>query len=297
MFSICIWYDRKLGDTGEWRERREEKNHLPDKLYCAAVIHKPHTATQSICPSLTCSHAHSATHTKLRTKAGNRFFSRSQNPVRDTIPGLNWLCFRNCARLGEHRYLFAQSLQDVLACRTTMQRLVHYPEEPAMTGHLRLDSVIAESLRHNETRRQSRKGVRKRRWVQRVLCAATAHTTNVIHEKTQNHWEQGQRGKGWKSSTDVCLCVRHGRCICEQQQGDVGEKCSLASLMWQLFEAHWGKAAGLNVSSSVLHTWFPHLSVLLHLVWSSSSYLKWLGGGEEVIRSDRWQWVRQRGTG
>lgn len=75
-----------------------------------------------------------------------------------------------------------------------------------MTGHLRLDSVIAESLRHSETQRQSEKRVRERRWVQRVLRAATFHYRKCDSAAVRtNPFKRGRMRKGGKSSLDMCL--------------------------------------------------------------------------------------------
>lgn len=102
-FSICIRYGRKLGDTlvnGDKAEKLKEC-HLPDKLYCAAVIHK-HTATLSVPLSHTLRHKHRAALKHKLEMAWKTFL--------DTIPGLDWLCFTNGARLRVQRHLFARSL-------------------------------------------------------------------------------------------------------------------------------------------------------------------------------------------
>lgn len=119
----------------------------------------------------------------------------------------------------------------------------------------------------------------------------TAEMWFSCEEKRKNDSKKGQRGKGGNNSLNVYLCVGESGWIYEQRREEIECKRSVA-LMWQFFEAHWEKAAGLIFFSSVLHIQYASLVSLLHCVWCSSPYLKWLKGEDQVIRSGRWNWGR-----
>ncbi len=297
------WATLVNGDKAE----KQKECHLPDKLHCAAVIHKHkhHTATLSICPSLSWSHpqphthtyTHTHTHTHTQTQSGTckqkleMAFSRSWNTVHDTVSGLNWLCFSNCARFGDSYLLNNFRMSSPAA----LGRALHYPGEQTMTGHLRLDSVIAESLRHSEGERQSKKRGREMSSTG-SSCSGSARQKMWFssEEERQTHSKRGEMRIGGKSSLDVCLSTWDSGCICErvnwwEARGECKRNtvlhlwCDSSLKLIEKRQPVWL----FFFSSSVLNARFPPLSMLLRTVWCSSPCLKWLQGGRGSDK--KWQ--------
>lgn len=143
------------------------------------------------------------------------------------------------------------------------------------------------------------RGIIRREWG-RAMGSVTVHNRKwfVIQQwgkETNLFQREERRGKAGKVS---CVCPRVGDsgCICEQvnRQEAGGERKKSAVLhLWcdsslKLFE----KRQPVWFFSPLFSICFPPLSMTLRLVWHSSPWLRWLEGGEEVTRSDRWQWRR-----
>lgn len=191
------WATPVNGDKAE----KQKECHLPDELCCVAVRHqhKHHTATLSVCPCASLANTPSAT--ALANKSW-KWHRQGPETVHDTIPGLNLLCFSECAGLGVRRYLFAQSFQDVLACSTRAFAALATGANNDGPPETRQRYC---SRRHSKTERQSIKGVREGRRVQRVLCAVTVHGRKCDsalrgEKKDKPIQSEDGRGKAGKAS-------------------------------------------------------------------------------------------------
>lgn len=80
-----------------------------------------------------------------------------------------------------------------------------------MTGHLRLDSVTAESLRHSETEWQSegeRERARERRWVQRVQNDGSKCDSAVRKKRRAPFRERTDKERREEQPRCVSECVQ-----------------------------------------------------------------------------------------
>lgn len=183
-----------FGLTGNWVTLVNTKQRYKKDANCLTSCIVPHWYTNLTLPHclpLTSSHTPSATLTLICKQKRGIVFSGSWNTVCHTIPALCWLYFRNCARPGVQRYLFAQSLQDV-AHRQALAALprILYNEPPETRQRYC-------SLRHSEWEKQSREEWgRERRWVQRVLRAvdrAQQKCDSVVRKKAKWFKERTER--------------------------------------------------------------------------------------------------------
>lgn len=146
-FSICIRYDRKLGDTGEWGQSREAKR--TPLAFCAIVLKWYTNITLPHCLSHTHTHTPSITHILYKQwhlwQKLEMALLRSWNYVHVTVPGLNCLCLTVLGLESKDIYLlnhFRISLPASTQSSTALPSGTNRPPE-------RLD-IIATSLRHRE---------------------------------------------------------------------------------------------------------------------------------------------------
>lgn len=193
------WATPVNGDKAE----KQKECHLLDRLCWAAERqqHKHHTATLSICLPLL------HTHPPLQTKAGNDHFN-VHNMFNNTIPGLNWLYFSNCARLEAQRYLFGQSFQDILAWCThcIIQRRQQWWATWGQT--VLLCDVDTATLRCR-VRREWGRGKEFNGFF--AQWRRTAEYVIQQWGKETNHSKKGQAREGVKSILDLCLSLRDSR--------------------------------------------------------------------------------------
>lgn len=139
-FSIFIWFDRIFGDTGEWEQSRDTK-----KATCLTSCIVPHWYTNFTLPHclpLTCSHTPSATQT-LSCKQKLEIVCLKHSLWHNSSTKL--IVFQKLCQAWGAKIFICSVTPGCPRLQHTDKHSLHYPGYSTMTGHLRLDSVIAES--------------------------------------------------------------------------------------------------------------------------------------------------------